>query len=91
MGQRTVSDKKIRIEMAPTKQLDACPSALDRFLERFKKATGIEILLVTDESRLSDFGLNNRDLERLAKQLGFPVERTTLIVDIVTQMGGTVQ
>ena len=80
--------KKPRIESAPTKQLDACPSALERFFGHFKKATGIEIVLVTDESRLSDFGLDKKDLERLQKRLGFPVERTALVADIVAQMEG---
>ena len=79
---------KLRIELAPTKQLDACPSALDRFFEQFKKATGIRIVLVTDESRLSDFGLDKKDLEKLGKLLGFPVKRMALVADIVAQMEG---
>ena len=41
---------------------------------------------MTDESRLSDFGLDEKDLEKLQKRLGFPVERTALIVDIVMLM-----
>jgi hypothetical protein len=78
--------KKPRMELAPTQQLDARQPTLDRFLEQFKKATRIKPLLVTDESRLSDFGLDEKDLEKLQKRLGFPVERTALIVDIVMLM-----
>jgi len=81
-----MTEKKLRIEMAPTQQLDARQMVLDRFLEQFEKATRIKPLLVTDESRLSDFGLDKRDLEKLQKRLGFPVERTALIVDIVMLM-----
>lgn len=49
-------------------------------------AMGVEALFISDESRLSDFGLSESETSRLANSLGIEIFRKDLIVDVALRL-----
>lgn len=71
-----------RVEIAPRDKILAHPRQVDRIL----RDIGYPEALVTDESCLSDFPLEDADTRRLSRQYGFEVGRCDRIAFIAERL-----
>ena len=76
-----------RVELAPHDKIEKSRQQVDRILSDIGFATA----LVTDESRFSDFSLNDEDYAELSLRYGFEVNRSDGIAAIAERLAAQQQ
>ena len=87
------TESSMRIESAPTKIVDEHPDELDRVIMAIAKIVAPDdpedwasCCYVTDESRIRDFCIDDKDIQELSKELGIEVSYNMLIVDVISKL-----
>ena len=76
-----------RVELAPQDKIEKYRQQVDQILSDIGFATA----LVTDESRFSDFSLNDEDYAELSLRYGFEVKRRDGIAAIAARLAAQQQ
>lgn len=77
-----------KIEIADASFVSA--SDLQPYVDRVMEAIGIAPLLLTDESMVWDFGLDEDELAEVSRKLGFPVTNDDHIYAVAARLRGSV-
>jgi hypothetical protein len=77
-----VAPGSIRFESAPTARVTALEAGVLRVLDAF----GHPDAFVTDESRVSNFGLDEHEVRTASETLGVSIAEDELIVDVAARL-----
>ena len=72
------------IEFAP----DDRARLLEPYVDKVLDAIGIDVLYLSDQSAICDFGLDEEEIARISAALGIPVDRCDYIVDLAERLKG---
>lgn len=75
----------MRIEFAPTTEVDKFPDGFERFLD----LAGIKGALITDKSSLADFALDIKQRNDLSNAVGYIVTDDMLVWKILRDLEAT--
>lgn len=87
--------KNAKIIFAPSTQVDSAPNQKEKLIRAIGEFMGweeedLQHVFISDQSSLSDFNLEKEEIEELGAKLGFKVEGSDYITDIILKMRGVV-
>ena len=74
--------KEGKVELASTESV----SQYERYIRRILSAIGYEEALVTDLSSISDFPLDEIDIEKIKRELDIDIHKDEYLVDIAIRL-----